>query len=99
MWRNSCQRVAPSMVAASYSEGDTVCNPASSVIATNGTPRQMLAKITQKRAQLASPRKLMFWLMKPSCLNDHEMIANWLSKIHQKARADSTVGTLKGLST
>src|ERR1700761_9730882 len=96
MWRNICQRVAPSSVAASYSDGETVCRPASSVIATNGTPRQMLAKITQIRAQVVSPRKLMFWVMRPRCFSDQEMIENWESKIHQNASADSTVGTMKG---
>ena len=81
------------------SDGETVCRPASSVIATNGTPRQMLAKITQIRAQVESPRKLMFWLMMPRCFSDHEMIENWESKIHQNASAESTVGTMKGIST
>ena len=38
----------------------------------------------------------MFWLMSPSCFSDQEMIENWLSKIHQKASADSTVGTMNG---
>jgi hypothetical protein len=27
------------------------------------------------------------------------MTENWVSKIHQKATADSTVGTMKGIST
>ena len=27
------------------------------------------------------------------------MIENWLSKIHQNAMADSTVGTMNGIST
>src|SRR6195952_4797267 len=68
-------------------------------MATNGTPRQMLAKITQIRAQVESPRKLMFWVIRPMCLSDHEMIENCESKIHQNASADSTVGTMKGIST
>src|SRR3954469_6733928 len=68
-------------------------------MATNGTPRQMLAKITQMRAQVVSPRKLMFWVISPRCFSDHEMIENWESKIHQNASADSTVGTMKGIST
>src|SRR4030088_3813066 len=99
MKRNISHLDAPSKVAASYSEGCTVCKPASSVIATNGTPRQILAKITQIRAQVVSPRKLMFWVIRPRCLSDHEMIENCESKIHQKASADSTVGTMKGIST
>src|ERR1043166_529630 len=99
MKRKRCHVVAPSSVAASYNEGDTVCSPASSVIATKGTPRQILAKITQIRAHVVSPRKLMLWSRMPRCLNDQEMIENWESKIHQKASADSTVGTMKGIST
>src|SRR3954471_17012243 len=99
MWRNICQRVAPSSVAASYSEGCTVCRPTSSVIATNGTPRQILAKITQIRAQVVSPKKLMFCEISPRCFSDHEMIENCESKIHQNASADSTVGTMNGIST
>src|SRR3954451_22057991 len=99
MWRNICQRVAPSSVAASYSEGCTVCRPASSVIATNGTPRQILAKITQIRAQVVSPRKLMFCEIRPRCFSDHEMIENCESKIQQNASAEATVGTMNGIST
>src|SRR5947209_4146551 len=99
MWRNICQRVAPSSVAASYNEGCTVCRPASSVIATNGTPRQILAKITQMRAQVVSPRKLIFCEISPRCFSDQEIIENCESKIHQNASAESTVGTMKGIST
>src|SRR3954462_2715103 len=68
-------------------------------MATNGTPRQMLAKITQIRAQVESPRKLMFWVIRPICFSDHEMIENCESKIHQNASADNTVGTMNGIST
>src|SRR6266404_9260899 len=99
MKRNISHFDAPSSVAASYSDGCTVCNPASSVIATKGTPRQILAKITQIRAQVESPRKLMFWVISPRCLSDHEMIENCASKIHQNASADNTVGTMKGINT
>ena len=65
----------------------------------NGTPRQILAKITQARAMFGSPRKLMFWSMRPEWRSDQEMIENWLSKIHQNAMAESTVGTTNGIST
>src|SRR4051794_11962255 len=68
-------------------------------MATNGTPRQILAKITQMRAQVVSPRKLMFCEISPRCLSDQEMIENCESKIHQNASADSTVGTMKGIKT
>ena len=69
------------------------------MIATKGTPRQILAKITHIRAQVTSPRKLIFWVIRPRCLSDQEMIENCESKIHQNASADSTVGTMKGIST
>src|SRR6185437_70916 len=87
------------MVAASYSDGDTVCRPASNVIATNGTPRQILAKITDQRAFQTSPRKLMFSVIIPIFLSDQEMIENCGSNSHQNAIAESTVGTMKGIST
>src|SRR5487761_1938963 len=99
MKRKFCHGVAPSMVAASYSDGDTVCRPASSVIATKGTPRQILANITQMRASVGSPRKSILWLMRPNLISDQEMIENCASKIHQNAIADKTVGTTKGIST
>ena len=38
-------------------------------------------------------------MIRPSLRSDQEMIENWLSKIHQNAIADSTVGTMKGIST
>src|SRR6185312_15122833 len=87
------------MVAASYSEGDTVCRPASSVMATKGTPRQILAKITDQRAFQASPRKSIFAVISPIFLSDHEMIENCGSNSHQNAIADSTVGTMNGNRT
>src|SRR6476620_6358278 len=87
------------MVAASSSDGDTVCRPASSVIATNGTPRQMLAKITDQRAFQISPRKSILAVIRPIFLSDHEMIENCGSNSHQNAIADSTVGTMNGTST
>ena len=41
----------------------------------------------------------MFWVIRPRCFSDQEMIENCESKIHQNASADSTVGTMKGIST
>src|SRR5215831_1629055 len=99
MKRKRCHVVAPSRVAASYSEGDTVCRPASSVIATNGTPRQILAKITDQRAFQVSPRKSIFVAISPILRSDHDTMENWLSKIHQNAIAERTVGTMNGIST
>ena len=41
----------------------------------------------------------MFSVISPICLSDQEMIENCESKIHQNASAESTVGTMKGIST
>ena len=41
----------------------------------------------------------MFWVISPSFRSDHEMIENCASKSHQNAIADSTVGTMNGIST
>ena len=41
----------------------------------------------------------MLWVIRPSWMSDQEMIENCASKIHQNASADSTVGTMKGIST
>src|SRR5262245_25542476 len=87
------------MVAASYSDGGTVCKPASSVIATNGTPRQILAKITDQRAFQTSPRKSILVVIRCIFFSDQEIIENCGSNSHQKAIADSTVGTMKGMRT
>ena len=59
MNRKRCHPVAPSIAAASYNEGEIVCSPASSEIATNGIPRQTLAAIVDPRAIHGSPRKSM----------------------------------------
>src|SRR5262245_36089734 len=99
MCRKICHLLAPSMVAASYSEDGTVCRPASRVMAMNGTPRQILAKITDQRAFQGSPRKSMFELISPIFLSDHDKTENWLSNSHQNAMADRTVGTMNGIST
>ena len=69
------------------------------MIATNGTPRQILAKITDQRAFQVSPRKSILVAISPSFRSDQDTIENWLSKIHQNAMAESTVGTMKGIST
>src|SRR5579875_1979434 len=99
MQRKRCHGVEPSMSAASYGDGETVCKPASSVMATKGTPRQILAKITDQRAFHGSPRKSILALIRCSFFNDQEMMENCGSNSHQKAMADSTVGTMNGIST
>jgi hypothetical protein len=49
------------------------------VIATNGTPRQMLAAITESRAFHGLPRKSMYLSMNPIFTSIQLMIENWAS--------------------
>ena len=79
MKRKRCQPVAPSSDAASCSDCGMVCRPASSEMATKGMPRQTLAAITEARALLGSPRKLIGPSIQPSCISDQEMIENCAS--------------------
>ena len=97
--RKRCHEVAPSSAAASFSDCGMVCRPARSEMATKGMPRQTLAAITDQRAFHGSPRKLIGCEIQPHCISTQEMIENWLSKIHQKASAESTVGTTQGRRT
>ncbi len=55
---NFCQALAPSSSAASYSDGEMVCSPASSVMATNGMPRQILATTSEPRAFHGEPEEV-----------------------------------------
>src|SRR5690606_32128912 len=91
--------VAPSSEAASCNDAGIVCRPASSEIATKGMPRQTLAAITEARAFSGSPRKLMGASISPISISDQDRMENCESNIHQKASADSTVGTTQGNST
>src|SRR6187397_1206050 len=93
------QVLAPSIAQASYSAGGIVCRPARSEIATNGTPRQTLAAIVEKRALYGSPRKSIGWSITPSQRSVQEITENCASYSHQKASADSAVGTIHGKST
>ncbi len=68
-------------------------------MAMNGMPRQMLAKITDHRAFHGLPRKSMLPEISPRWRSDHEMTENCESNNHQNAIADSTVGTMNGMST
>src|SRR5690606_1700436 len=65
-------------------------------MATNGIPRQTFAAITDARAFVGSPKKLIGLLINPISINAQEIIENWESNIHQNASADSTVGTTQG---
>ena len=49
------------------------------MIATNGTPRQMLAAITDSRAFHGSPRKSMYLSIRPIFTRIQLMIENWAS--------------------
>ena len=71
-----------------------VCSPANKVIATNGTPRQILAAMVENRAFQGSPRKSMYAVMKPIFTKAQLMMENCESKSHQNAIADKAVGTM-----
>src|SRR3954464_14522834 len=58
-----CQRLAPSMAAASCRSGLMVCKPASRLIAENGTPRQIFTAAIDAIARSGSPSQLMRELM------------------------------------
>src|SRR6476620_1297672 len=98
-WRKRCHAVAPSMEQASYSEGEMVCSPASSEMATNGTPRHTLAAMVDSRAFQGSPRKSICSLISPACRKLQDSTENCASYSHQKAIAESAVGTIQGSST
>ena len=78
-YQNRFHGLAPSIAAASFNSGLIVCRPASKEIAKKGTPRQILAKISDSRALSGSPRKLILSVIKPRLRKDQEMIENWLS--------------------
>src|SRR6478735_12245957 len=62
-----------------------------------GMPRQMLTAMTAAWACSGTPRKSTLVEISPSFRSDQETIENCGSKIHQKAIAESTVGTMKGI--
>ena len=77
-----------------------VCSPASSEIATNGMPRQTLAAMIAKRAFQGSPEEVDVVVDEAELGSSTQlMMENCESKIHQKAIADSAVGTIHGSST
>jgi len=55
--------------------------------------------MTDQRAFQVSPRKSILVAIRPILAQRHDTIENWLSKIHQKGDCESTVGTMKGMST
>ena len=59
MYQKRCKGRAPSIAAASFKSGLIVCRPASSEIAKNGTPRQMLTMMIESMARSPSPSQLM----------------------------------------
>src|SRR5690606_38065054 len=95
-WPKRCQEVAPASAAAACKDRGLVGRPASRQTATKGMPRQTLAAMTEARALFGSPRKLIGRSINPHSISTQEMMENWESKIHQKASAESTVGTTQG---
>ena len=97
--RKRAQALAPSIEAASYRSIGMVCRPASSEMAKNGVPRQMLTKITEPIASAGSPRKPEAGKGIPSGRNSHGSGVSVAWKISTKANVDSAVGTIYGSST
>src|SRR5207247_2498039 len=62
--------------ARNHGAGDTLGKPASSVMAMNGTPRQIVAKITDQRAFQVSPRKSILLAISPILRSDQDTIEN-----------------------
>src|SRR6188768_3653228 len=86
---------APSMAAASFSSGLMVCRPASSEMAKNGTPRQMLTMMIEVMARSGSPSQLMRWVMKPGEINGQfKALQHEFNALFQ-AKVDSTVEMMK----
>src|SRR5258708_39977890 len=76
-----------------------VCRPASSEIATNGTPRQMFAAVTESRASQGSPRKSMYRSIRPIFESVQLTTENWEAQIHQNAMGDGAGHTTNGGGT
>src|SRR5262245_19837779 len=96
MYQKRFHGLAPSMAAASFSSGLMVCNPASRLMAKNGTPRQMLMTMMEAMARSGSPSQLMRPVMAPRWKSIQLMTLKVGSNIHFQAKVDSTVGMMNG---
>src|SRR5204863_4479563 len=96
--QNRCQALAPSSAAASCRSGLMVCNPASSVIAKKGMPRQVLTSTAHHIAQSPSERNGSRSVISPVWNSSQFITLNVGSNIQRQAKAESTVGMMKGSS-
>src|SRR5512134_3923592 len=93
-----CHALAPSSAAASCRSGLIVCRPASSVIAKNGVPRQVLTTIAHHMAQSLFDRNGRRSLIQPALYRVQLITLNVGSNIQRQAKVDSTVGMMNGSS-
>src|SRR3970282_132489 len=93
-----CQPLAPSRDAASWRSGLIGCRPASSVLAKNGMPRQVLTTIAHQSAQSPLDRNGSLVTMNPVWYRSQFRTLNVGSNIQRQANVESTVGTMKGSS-
>src|SRR5512134_1363035 len=93
-----CQALAPSSAAASWRSGLIVCSPASSVMAKNGIPRQVLTSTAHHIAQSPSDKNGNRSVITPEWNSSQFITLNVGSNIQRQANADSTVGMMNGSS-
>src|SRR3989304_2340202 len=90
-----CQAFAPSSEAASCRSGLIVWSPASSVIAKNGMPRQVLTTIAHHSAQVPSERNGSFVTISPVRYSSQLSTLQVGSNLQRHASGESTGGRMK----
>src|SRR5262249_22470776 len=93
-----CQPLAPSREAASCRSGLMVCRPASSVMAKNGMPRQVLTTIAHHIPYSPLDRNGSLVVISPARNKSQFSTLKVGSNIQRQANVDSTVGTMNGSS-
>src|SRR5437867_13423606 len=96
--QNRFQPLAPSSDAASCRSVLIVCSPASSVIAKNGMPRQVLTAIAHQSAQSPLDRNGSLVTITPILYRVQLRTLKVGSNIQRHAKVDRTVGMMNGSS-
>src|SRR2546422_889975 len=96
--QNRFQPLAPSSEAASCRSVLIVCSPASSVIAKNGMPRQVLTTIAHQSAQSPLDRNGSLVTIIPAVYRVQLRTLKVGSNIQRHAKVESTVGMMNGSS-
>src|SRR5262245_11753272 len=96
--QNRFQAFAPSSAAASCRSGLIVCKPASSVIAKNGMPRQVLTRIAHHIAQAPADRNGSRAVVQAAWKSVQLSTLEVGSNIQRQANVESTVGMMNGSS-